>query len=43
MVELTDIVNKLVGMGAYARMASKGGIYHPVRIWLAFRSGVPGC
>ena len=42
MVELPNIVNGLVGIGAYARMGSEGGTYHPVYIWLIFRSVVTG-
>ena len=43
MVELPNIVCGLVGMGAYAKTASEGGTYHPVCIWLTFKTGVPGC
>ena len=43
MVEWPDIVCGLVGIGAYARMVSEGGTYHPVCIWLLFKSSVPGC
>ena len=41
MVELPDIVYGLVRMGAYARMASEGGIYCSVCIRLAFRVWIP--
>ena len=42
MVKWPDIVCGLVGIGAYARMASEGGTYCPVCIQLTFNSGVPG-
>ena len=41
--ELPKIVCGLLGISTYARMASKGGTYCPVCIWLTFRSRVPGC
>ena len=34
MVKWSDIVCGLVGISAYARMASEGGTYYPVFIWL---------
>ena len=37
MVELPNIVYRLVGIGTYARMASEGGTYGLVCIWLAFK------
>ena len=43
MVEPPNIVYGLVGIGAYTRTVSEEGTYHPVYIWLAFRSVVPGC
>ena len=36
MVELPNIVCRLVGIGAFARTVSQGGIYHPICDWLAF-------
>ena len=41
MVELPDIVSRLVGIDAYARTESKGGTYHPVGIQLAFKVWIP--
>ena len=40
MAKLPNIVCGLVGISAYARIASEGGTYHPVCVWLT--SGVPG-
>ena len=31
----------LVKIGAYARIVSEGGTYHPIYIWLAFRVWIP--
>ena len=41
MLELSNTVYRLVVIGAYARMASEGGIYSLVCIWLAFRMSIP--
>ena len=41
MVELTNIVYRLVGIGAYTRIASEGGTYHLVCVQLAFRVWIP--
>ena len=43
MVEWPNIVCGLVGIGAYARMASEGGTYRPVCIRLQSQCGVPRC
>ena len=41
MVELPNIVCRLVGMGVYARITSEGGTYHPVCIRHALRVWSP--
>ena len=41
MVELPNVVYRLVLIGAYARMASEEGTYYLVCIWLAFRMLIP--
>ena len=41
MLKWPDIVYRLVGKGAYARMASEGGTYCSVNIRLPSNSGVP--
>ena len=43
MVELLEIVHRLVGIGAYAKTALEGATYCPVFIQLAFKSGAPEC
>ena len=43
MVELPKIKYRLVGIGAYTRIMSKGGTYHPVFVQLTFKTGVPEC
>ena len=42
MIKWPNIICGLVGIGAFARMASEGGTYRSVCLRLMSKSGIPG-